>query len=55
VLDPTRRWRVNGITTDDYVVTVMWSVSDVQNVNISGARFAVEVPLREAARTCASC
>jgi hypothetical protein len=50
LLEPTRRGRINGVTTDGYTVSVMWAVGDVQSVNVTDSRFVVEVPLREAAR-----
>jgi hypothetical protein len=50
LLDPTRRGRINGVTTDGYTVSVMWAVGDVQSVNVTDPRFVVEVPLKDAAR-----
>jgi len=52
-LDPTRRGRINGVTTDGYTVSVMWAVGDVQRLNGTDPQFVVEVPLREAARRAA--
>jgi hypothetical protein len=54
LLEPTRRGRITTIDNAGYIVTVQWAVADVQRVNVTDPRFVVEVPLREAARTCAS-
>jgi hypothetical protein len=50
LLDPTRRGRVNAISGDGTVVSVMWAPGDVPSVNVTDPSFVVEVPLREAAR-----
>jgi len=49
-LDPTRRGRINGVTTDGYSVSVMWAVGDVQSVRVTDPRFVAGLPLREAVR-----
>jgi hypothetical protein len=43
-LKPTRCGRISGISTDGCIVTVQWAVGDVQCVNVTAARFVVEVP-----------
>ena len=50
LLDPTRRGRINGLTTDGYTVAVMWAVGDVQSVNVTHPWVVVERPLLRAAR-----